>query len=71
MAEKGESSDEEPTIAEDVVVTKYKMAGDMANSKSMLSINVISHELGGGVDYFQGHVVIKAQLTRWIILLVQ
>lgn len=33
MAEKGDSSDEEPTIAEDVVVTKYKMAGDMANSK--------------------------------------
>ena len=31
MAEKGESSDEEPTIADDVVVTKYKMAGDMAN----------------------------------------
>ncbi len=31
MAEKGQSSDEEPTIAEDVVVTKYKMAGDMAN----------------------------------------
>ena len=31
MAERGESSDEEPTIAEDVVVTKYKMAGDMAN----------------------------------------
>ncbi|EDV21068.1 uncharacterized protein TRIADDRAFT_64279 [Trichoplax adhaerens] len=26
-----ESSEEEPTIAEDVVVTKYKMAGDMAN----------------------------------------
>ena len=26
--------EEEPTIAEDVVVTKYKMAGDMANSKS-------------------------------------
>ena len=23
----------EPTIAEDVVVTKYKMAGDMANHK--------------------------------------
>ena len=33
MAERGESSDEEPTIAEDVVVTKYKMAGDMANRK--------------------------------------
>ncbi|XP_003383390.1 PREDICTED: proliferation-associated protein 2G4-like isoform X1 [Amphimedon queenslandica] len=31
MAERGDSSDEEPTIAEDVVVTKYKMAGDMAN----------------------------------------
>ena len=26
--------EDEPTIAEDVVVTKYKMAGDMANSKS-------------------------------------
>lgn len=37
MAEKGESSDEEPTIAEDVVVTKYKMAGDMANSKCGLT----------------------------------
>ena len=33
MAEKGDSSEEEPTIAEDVVVTKYKMAGDMANRK--------------------------------------
>ena len=33
MAEKVSSSDDEPTIAEDVVVTKYKMAGDMANSE--------------------------------------
>lgn len=33
MADKGSDSGEEedPTIAEDVVVTKYKMAGDMAN----------------------------------------
>ncbi|EDO35730.1 predicted protein [Nematostella vectensis] len=33
MADKGNESgeEEEPTIAEDVVVTKYKMAGDMAN----------------------------------------
>ena len=31
MAERGDSSDEEPTIAEDVVVTKYQMAADMAN----------------------------------------
>lgn len=31
MADRGDSSDEEPTIAEDVIVTKYKMAGDMAN----------------------------------------
>ncbi len=31
MAERGDSSDEEPTIADDVVVTKYKMAGDMCN----------------------------------------
>ena len=36
MAERGDSSDEEPTIAEDVVVTKYKMAGDMANRKCRL-----------------------------------
>lgn len=35
MADKGVDSgeEEEPTIAEDVVVTKYKMAGDMANRK--------------------------------------
>ncbi|XP_020632180.1 proliferation-associated protein 2G4-like [Orbicella faveolata] len=33
MADKGNDSaeEEDPTIAEDVVVTKYKMAGDMAN----------------------------------------
>lgn len=31
MAERGDSSDEEATIAEDVVVTKYQMAADMAN----------------------------------------
>ena len=31
MAERGDSSDEEMTIAEDVVVTKYQMAADMAN----------------------------------------
>ena len=31
MGDKAESSDEEPTIAEDVVVTKYKMAGEMTN----------------------------------------
>lgn len=33
MADRGNESgeEEEPTIAEDVVVTKYKMAGDMAN----------------------------------------
>ncbi len=33
MAERGDSSDEDPTIAEDVVVTKYKMAGDICNSE--------------------------------------
>ena len=37
MAEKGDSSEEEPTIAEDVVVTKYKMAGDMANRKEWVT----------------------------------
>ena len=31
--EKRDLSEEEPTIAEDVVVTKYKMTGDMANRK--------------------------------------
>lgn len=35
MADKAvdSSEEEEPTISEDVVVTKYKMAGDMANRK--------------------------------------
>ena len=36
MAEKGDSSDEEPTIAEEVVVTKYKMAGEIATRTSLL-----------------------------------
>jgi len=35
MAEKPDAPEEEPTIAEDVVVTKYKMAGDMANRKGV------------------------------------
>ena len=39
MAERGDSSDEEPTIAEDVVVTKYKMAGDMANRAFYTSVH--------------------------------
>ena len=38
MAEKGDSSEEELTIAEDVVVTKFKMAGDMANRKEWNTI---------------------------------
>jgi len=35
MADKAldSSGEEEPTISEDLVVTKYKMAGDMANRK--------------------------------------
>lgn len=34
MADRGgDSSEDEPTIAEDIIVTKYKMAGDMANSE--------------------------------------
>ena len=35
MADKGgdSSEEEDPTITEDLVVTKYKMAGDMANRK--------------------------------------
>ena len=41
MAERGESSDDEPTIAEDVVVTKYKMAGDMANRTSPPALTLI------------------------------
>ena len=35
----GDSSDEEPTIADDIVVTKYKMAGDMANRKNARSFS--------------------------------
>lgn len=47
MADKGSDSGEEedPTIAEDVVVTKYKMAGDMANRKfKKLSGFFVFHE---------------------------
>jgi len=32
MADHDSSDEEEKTIADDIVVTKYKMAGDMANS---------------------------------------
>merc|ERR1712168_1248292 len=32
MADHDSSDDEEKTIADDIVVTKYKMAGDMANA---------------------------------------
>jgi len=35
MGDSGSDSEPEPTIAEDVVVTKYKMAGTMANSKNV------------------------------------
>ena len=36
MAERGdESSEEEATISEDVVVTKYQMAAEIANRKQM------------------------------------
>lgn len=31
-----DSEEEEPTISDDVVVTKYKMAGDMANRKLLI-----------------------------------
>ena len=41
MAERGDSSDDEPTIAEDVVVTKYKMAGDMANRESVIAFCLV------------------------------
>lgn len=42
MADKGNDSaeEEDPTISEDVVVTKYKMAGDMANRKYEQKLNV-------------------------------
>lgn len=44
MADKAvdSSEEEEPTISEDVVVTKYKMAGDMANRK-FLRISEVGH----------------------------
>lgn len=33
MADKDKDDQQEKTIAEDLVVTKYKMAGDIANRK--------------------------------------
>lgn len=43
MADKGNDSaeEEDPTIAEDVVVTKYKMAGDMANRKYEQKLDIL------------------------------
>lgn len=43
MADRGNDSaeEEDPTIAEDIVVTKYKMAGDMANRKYEKKLNVL------------------------------
>ena len=38
--------EEEPTIDNDVVVTKYKMAGDMANSKLFGQANRACDQLG-------------------------
>ena len=62
MAERGESSDEEPTIAEDVVVTKYKMAGDMANrtcsyTRRVPALTLIRahYTVAGVVDCVLGH----------------
>ena len=47
MAEKPEVTEAEPTIAEDVVVTKYKMAGDMANRKPVkLGVCDVSWRVG-------------------------
>lgn len=41
MADKDDQ--QEKTIAEDLVVTKYKMAGDIANRKPLLSPAVFSY----------------------------
>ena len=46
MADKDEATEKnEKTIAEDIVVTKYKMAGEMVNSKRFPSDLSISHYL--------------------------
>lgn len=50
MAEKGDSSDEEPSIAEEVVVTKYKMAGEIANRESRLRVCVGLYEYTERID---------------------
>lgn len=34
------AEDKELTIADDLVVTKYKMAGEMANSKLSISVDL-------------------------------
>ena len=42
MAERGdESSEEEATISEDVVVTKYQMAAEIANRKQMTHMRLL------------------------------
>lgn len=48
-----DSETEEPTISEDVVVTKYKMAGDMANRKSVVLF-----------VYFKAYVEVKPKGER-------
>ena len=49
MADRSSDSEsEEPTISEDVVVTKYKMAGDMANRKFCIAFVYFEPEMRGG-----------------------
>ena len=63
MAEKPEVTEAEPTIAEDVVVTKYKMAGDMANRKSAkLGVCNVSWKEGKRRDRVRKLFVSKANL---------
>ena len=43
MADRDSGDEEELTIADDVVVTKYKMAADMANGKDFSTKEVQGH----------------------------
>ena len=52
MADRSSDSEsEEPTISEDVVVTKYKMAGDMANRKFVIVFVHFDVEMKGGYTF--------------------
>lgn len=60
--------EEIPTIAEDVVVTKYKMAGDMANSKHFVATEDIFlvYEFDTFSRYIEECIVVSSNLLTMV-----